>query len=243
MRHLSHVICLLGLVSMTPAAARAADNQPATVVPVPRDGGWMQRQELINSRAKPGEVDVIFLGDSITQAWEGPGKEAWAKYYGDRKAMNAGIGGDRTQHVLWRLDNGNIAGITPKLAVIMIGTNNSGTDSPEDIAAGIKAIVAKLRDKLPQTKILLLGIFPRGADPNDDKRKVNIKANELAKTVADDKNVFYLDIGPKFLAADGTLSKEIMPDLLHLSPQGYEIWASSIEPAVCELLGDKPHGK
>ena len=236
-------ICILGLVSVRPAVAVAGDKQPATVVAVPRDAGWMKRHELINSRAVPGEIDLIFLGDSITQGWEGAGKDVWAKYYGDRKAMNAGIGGDRTQHVLWRLDNGNIAGIKPKLAVIMIGTNNSGTDSSEDIAAGIKAIVAKLREKLPETKILLLGIFPRGADPDDDKRKVNIKANDLAKTVADDKNVFYLDIGPKFLGAEGTLSKEIMPDLLHLSPAGYEIWAKSIEPAVWELLGDKPHGK
>ena len=98
----------------------------------------MKRHESFNERAKQGDVDVIFLGDSITQGWEG--KDAvpvWNKYYGARKAMNAGIGGDRTQHVLWRLDNGNIAGIKPKLAVIMIGTNNAGSDTPEDIAAGI----------------------------------------------------------------------------------------------------------
>jgi lysophospholipase L1-like esterase len=223
-------------------ASTFAKDPPSTVTPVPRtDAPWVQRQERFNERAKQGDVDLIFFGDSITHGWEG--KDAapiWNKYYGTRKAMNAGIGGDRTQHVLWRIDNGNIAGIKPKLAVIMIGTNNAGADAPEDIAAGIKAIVAKLRDKLPETKILLLGIFPRGATPDDKARLVNIKANDLAKTVADGKNVFYLDIGDKFLEKDGTLSKDIMPDLLHLNAKSYEIWAKSTEPKVAELLGDKP---
>ena len=122
---------------------------PATVVPVPRDGGWMQRHESFNERVKKGNVDLLLIGDSITQGWEGAGKEAWEKHYGKRNAMNLGIGGDRTQHVLWRLDHGNIDGISPKLAVLMIGTNNSnGTDNTaEEIGAGIEAIVKKLRDE------------------------------------------------------------------------------------------------
>jgi len=237
-RPLFAAVVLSLAVAWSGSLAVAAD--PDTVVPVPRDGGWMKRQDQINERAKQGDVDLIFLGDSITQGWEGAGKGVWAKYYGDRKAMNAGIGGDRTQHVLWRLDNGNIAGIKPKLAVIMIGTNNSGANTSEDIAAGIKAIVAKLRDKLPQTKILLLGVFPRGEKADNAQRAVNAKANEIAKSVDDGKNVFYLDIGPKFLAEDGSLPKDIMPDYLHLSEKGYEIWAQGIERHVAELLGDKP---
>ena len=229
---------LLFAASIAPGLARAAD--PATTTPVPRgDQPWKNRQEQINARAKEGDVNLLFIGDSITQGWMGAGKDVWQKYYGERKAMNAGIGGDRTQHVLYRLDHGNIDGIKPKLAVIMIGTNNSGTDSSDDIAAGIKAIVEKLRAKLPETKILLLGIFPRGADPSDPKRQVNIAANEIAKNVEDGKNIFYLDISKKFLNDDGTLSKEIRPDLLHLSPKGYEIWAESIEPKVADLLGEK----
>ncbi len=229
---------LLFAAAIAPGLARAAD--PATTTPVPReDQGWKKRQEQINARAKEGDVNLLFIGDSITQGWMGAGKDVWQKYYGERKAMNAGIGGDRTQHVLYRLDHGNIDGIKPKLAVIMIATNNSGTDSSDDIAAGIKAIVEKLRAKLPETKILLLGIFPRGADPSDPKRQVNIAANEIAKNVEDGKNIFYLDISKKFLNEDGTLSKEIMPDLLHLSPKGYEIWAESIEPKVADLLGEK----
>jgi len=226
-----------------PAAAKPA-APPATgaagpVTPVPRDANWMKRHDLINSRAVPGEVDLLFIGDSITQGWEGAGKAAWAKFYGPRKAMNAGIGGDRTQHVLWRIDNGNVAGITPKVAVVMIGTNNAKGDEPAHTAAGIEAIVKQLRKKLPATKILLLGVFPRGATPEDALRKKNTAVNEIIAKLDDGEHVFYLDIGPKFLTADGTLEKAIMPDLLHLSPRGYEIWAESIEPKLAELLGGK----
>ncbi len=207
-----------------------------TVVAVPRDANWMKRHELINGRAKEGNKDIIFLGDSITAGWEGRGKEVWEKFYGSRKAMNAGIGGDRTQHVLWRLDNGNIDGIQPKVAVLMIGTNNSRTNSSEQIAAGVKAIVEKLRTKLPNTKVLVLGIFPRGENKDDANRRVNEGANQIIKSLDDGQHVHYLDISQKFLANDGTLSREIMPDLLHLSSDGYTIWAESIEPKLASLL-------
>ncbi len=221
-----------------PEAKPAAKPQITvpTTEPVNRDGA---RHQLINSRAVPGQVDLLFIGDSITQGWEGAGKEAWEKHFGKRKPMNAGIGGDRTQHVLWRLENGNIKGITPKAAILMIGTNNSGVNTSEEIAAGITAIVAKLRKELPETKILLLAIFPRGADKSDAKRKVNEGANAIIAKLADGNHVYFVDLAPKFLAEDGTLSKDIMPDLLHLSPKGYEIWASSIDGKVAELLGEK----
>lgn len=225
-------------VAVVPAVAKEGD-QPDTVKPVPRDGNWMKRHESFNARVKQGHADLLFIGDSITQGWEGAGKDVWAKQYASRNAVNLGIGGDRTQHVLWRLDNGNIAGIQPKLAVLMIGTNNSGTNSSAEIAEGITAIVKKLRGSLPGTKVLVLGIFPRGADANDAKRKVNQGANDIVAKLADGKDVFYLDIGKSFLAADETLSKEIMPDLLHLSPKGYQIWADSIEAKVVELMGEK----
>src|SRR5687767_14628351 len=124
-------IALLAIAAVCtlPAALRAEDA-PAhdAVKPVPRDAGWMKRHESFNERVKKGNVDLIFIGDSITQGWEGAGKGVWEKYYGKRNAVNLGIGGDRTQHVLWRLENGNIKGIEPKLAVVMIGTNNSGSN-------------------------------------------------------------------------------------------------------------------
>jgi len=239
------LLCLsLSACGLVPAGdllnSVAAQEAPqhSAVKPEPRDGNWMKRHESFNQRVQRGGVDLLFIGDSITQGWEGAGRAVWAEHYGKRNAVNLGIGGDRTQHVLWRLDHGNIAGIQPKAAVLMIGTNNSGSNSPQEIADGVKAIVAQLRAKLPQTKILVLAIFPRGVDDNDERRKVNVAANKLIAPLADDQMVFFLDIGPKFLAPDGTLSKEIMPDLLHLSPQGYKIWADAIEKMIAALLGE-----
>ncbi len=238
-RLLSFLACgaILGLFG---ASSIAADDVPSTLQPAPRNRAQMKRHEAFNERVKQGNADLVFIGDSITQGWEGSGKDVWAKYYGDRNAVNLGIGGDRTQHVLWRLDHGNIEGISPKLAVLMIGTNNSnGMDNTaEEIGAGIEAIVKKLRAELPRTKVLILAIFPRGAKPSPQREK-NAKASEIAAQLADNENVFYLDIGPKFLDADGTLSKDIMPDLLHLNPRGYEIWAEAIEPKVAELMGEQ----
>jgi beta-glucosidase len=201
--------------------------------------GFLARHNQFNERVKKGNVDLLFIGDSITQGWEGAGKDVWAKHYAKRNAVNLGIGGDRTQHVLWRIDHGNIDGISPKAAVLMIGTNNSnGRDhTAEQIGDGIKAIVGTLREKLPKTKVLILAIFPRGEKPSAQREK-NAKASELASKLADDKQVFYLDIGPKFLKEDGTLSADVMPDRLHLSPQGYQIWADAIEPKLKELLGE-----
>src|SRR4051812_26374217 len=202
------------LTGLIHAYAPAQDKPNDAVIPVPRDANWMKRHESFNERVKQGNVDLIFIGDSITQGWEGAGKNVWAEYYGKRNAVNLGIGGDRTQHVLWRLDHGNIEGINPKLAVLMIGTNNSGTNTSEQIAEGVKLIVEKLRIKLPNTKVLILGIFPRAdqfdAQKNkvekgakdDAKRKVNEGANEIIKRLADNKSVFYLDIGSKFLESD-----------------------------------------
>jgi beta-glucosidase len=151
-----------------------------------------------------------------------------------------GFGGDRTEHVLWRLDHGEIDGISPKLAVLMIGTNNSNGDdyTAEEIADGIKAICCKLRQKLPKTKILILRIFPRGEQPSLQRDK-NSTASRLASRIADGKMIHYLDINDNFLFKDGTLSKDIMPDLLHPNTRGYKIWAEAIEPVVAELMGEK----
>jgi lysophospholipase L1-like esterase len=236
------LMVLAGLVSITSARAFTQDEPSHTAVrPAPREGGWTKRHEKLNDevRRRRDEIKLLFIGDSITDAWSGPGTEQWNKRFAPRGAVNLGIGGDRTQHVLWRLENGNIEGLHPKAAVLMIGTNNSnGNDNTaEEIADGIKAIVAKLRKELPEMKILLLAIFPRGEKPNPQREK-NAKASKLASEVADGKMVHYLDIGDKFLNEDGTLSKEIMPDYLHLTPKGYAIWAEAIEPKVAELMGE-----
>ncbi|MDG2470749.1 MAG: platelet-activating factor acetylhydrolase IB subunit [Pirellulaceae bacterium] len=230
---------VIGFQMMGPAAAngQAASKDHDAVNPVPRSGGWMKRHTAMNDRVKKGNVDLVFIGDSITQGWEGRGKKVWAKFYQGRNAVNLGIGGDRTQHVIWRLDNGNLKEIQPKVAVIMIGTNNSGSNSPQQIADGVKKIVGQIRTKTPKTKILLLATFPRGSSPDDKRRQVNQKSNALVAKLGTDSNVTYLDIGPQFLGEGGSLSKEIMPDLLHLSERGYLIWAESIEEPLKKLLG------
>ncbi len=227
-------------LSLCFASLLIAEDPPAAhdaIKPVPRDAKWMTRHEMMNKRVKEGNVDLVFIGDSITQGWEGRGKDVWKEFYGNRNAVNLGIGGDRTQHVIWRLQNGNLEGITPKLAVIMIGTNNASTNKPEEIAEGIKAIIKELQTRTPSTKILLLAVFPRGANAEDPRRQVNEKTNAIIAKYADGDKVHFLDIGPKFLETDGTLTKEMMPDLLHLNEKSYRIWAESIEPSVAKLMG------
>lgn len=236
--HVFRILAIsLTIVFLAHGLVNAAD--PGAAVPAPRDdAGWQKRHEAINDRAKKGGVDLLFVGDSITEGWGE--NEIWKKHYANRNAMNAGIGGDRTQHVLWRLDHGNLDGIAPKAVVVMIGTNNSGNDSAKDIALGITKIVEKLKEKLPKAKILLLAIFPRGADDLDARRRVNDGANEIIAGLDDGEHVFFKDIGPDFLEPDGTLSKRIMPDLLHLSEEGYKIWAEAIEADVARLLDEAP---
>ncbi|RZO13017.1 MAG: GDSL family lipase [Verrucomicrobiaceae bacterium] len=231
-------LSLILSIFLSPSFLAEANELHSAVKPVPRSGGWMNRHESFNQRVAKGKVDLVLIGDSITHGWEGKGKSVWEKFYGKRNAVNLGIGGDRTQHVMWRLDNGNVKGISPKVAVVMIGTNNSGNNSPEEIADGLAAITKQLRKKLPKTKVLLLGIFPRGANKDDGRRQVNEKANAIFKKLADGNDVHYLDIGAKFLEPDGTLTRKIMPDLLHLSVEGYTIWAESIEPTLKKLMGE-----
>ena len=166
-------LCTLTLLLLAISLTASAEDKPqhSAIKPVPRQGRQLKRHESFNARVAEGNTDLIFIGDSITQGWEGKGKNVWKEFYGERNAVNLGIGGDRTQHVLWRLDNGNIEGITPKLAVIMIGTNNSGSNTSEEIFDGNKAIVNKLRKSLPEMNILILAVFPRGQNADDKKGK------------------------------------------------------------------------
>jgi lysophospholipase L1-like esterase len=238
--------CVFGLafgIAAVPAQSaprRFGQPQESPTVPVPRrDKRWVQRQEHLNETVKKNQdAQLLFIGDSITHAWETDGKDVWEKFYAKRHAINLGIGGDQTQHVLWRLEHGNLEGLHPKLAVLMIGTNNSGRHKSAQIADGVKAIVDKLQAKVPECKVLILAIFPRGDKPDNKQRKVNEGANEIIAKLADDKKIFYLDIGSKFLAADATLPKDIMPDYLHPNAKGYEIWATAIEPTIVKLLGE-----
>lgn len=198
---------------------------------------WRQREAAKNTLAKEGGVDLVFIGDSITQGWEGAGKEVWQTHYAGRRALNLGFSGDRTEHVLWRLTRGNLGNVKPKAAVVMIGTNNTGhlMQDPEQVAAGIAEILSVLEQRLPDTRIVLQAVFPRGASPLDAARLNNGAINQIIRRFADGDRVHYLDISDRFLAADGTLPKNLMPDQLHLSSEGYRLWAEALEPSLKQL--------
>lgn len=238
------------LVVCPPAAGQgtktANENTATRPVSKPQDF-WAKRHQSFVDRAKQGNVDVLFVGDSITQGWEGAGRKVWEERFAKWNPVNFGIGGDRTEHVLWRMTEGNeLEGIDPKVIVLMIGTNNFGSNTADEIAAGVKAIVAEFRKREPQANVLLLGVFPRSEKPGREVKADVVPANDLhpkARQVNqqiakldDGKAIKYLDIGPKFLNAEGGLAKKVMPDFLHLSPEGYKIWADAIERPVSELL-------
>ena len=223
------------------AAAYAADEEPyfnpADRVPPPEE--WkVERHNAMKARLLEGNADLLFVGDSITQGWENGGKEVWDYYYAGRNAVNLGTSGDRTYHVLWRLDDLDFSKVSPKLAVIMIGTNNRAMHTAGQIAEGVTAIVDSLRQKLPEMELLLLGVFPREVAPDAEYRVKMDEANDILAKLDEREKVTFLDIGEEFLNDDGILPEEIMPDALHPNTKGYWIWARAIEPAVSRLMGE-----
>jgi lysophospholipase L1-like esterase len=230
------VFSLLGLRFLLAQAAACA-QAPETTIGVPRDEGWLKVHHGYLEQAKKGGVNLLFLGDSITEGWGN--NHVWNRFYGPRHAANFGIGGDRTQHVLWRIEHGEIDQIRPRVVVLMIGTNNAGDNTADQIAAGIAAIVRELRKRLPETRVLLLGVFPRSARPDDELRSKLEAVNRQIARLDDGSQVCYLDIGNAFLSADGTISPDVMPDYLHLSDKGYRLWADAMEPTLWRLL-DEP---
>lgn len=211
--------------------------------------GFRTKHAAYVELAKKGDIDLLFMGDSITDFWrnEGPagvanppraGKTVFEKYYGAMKAANFGISGDSTQGVLFRLLDGEGQGFQPKAIMLMIGTNNASPPnscSSGEIAEGVGAIVMELRKDFPAAKILLLAIFPRG-NPGDAVRKIVADVNPIIARLHDGKNVFYLDIGAKFLDANGVLPPDIMADKLHPNEKGYEIWAEAVKGPLAELM-------
>lgn len=208
--------------------------------PVPRLD-WVVRVKSNNDKASKSAsgIQLVFDGDSITDGWQGNGREIWAERYGKLGAFDFGISGDRTEHVLWRLSQGQMKGIHPKLIAIMIGTNNMGANSAEQIAAGVKAIVHDYRTQCPDATILLQAIFPRAHAATDPIRAKIKETNKIIAGLADGKKVIFLDFGDKFLEADGTLSPEVMPDFLHPNAKGYQIWADAIQPVIDQFFPAK----
>ena len=224
----------------TPPAATAAPArapQPITPATEPRPRDDARHQSFLQV-AKAGDIDLLFVGDSITDWWRQPqrGLPEWEKSFAPLKAANFGIAGDTTQGVLWRMQNGELEGFKAKLIVLMLGTNNINRNPNAEIAEGDKLIVQEFRKRQPQAKVLILGVFPRGADPANPFRPAIKEINGHLAQLADGKDVFYMDIGDKFLDPDGTLSTEIMPDGLHPNLKGYGIWAAAIKDKVAELM-------
>jgi len=229
----------LFLVVLVALGAAFAQSTNTAVIPVPMTKpGWMERHESMNTKARQGKIDLIYIGDSIVQRYEGVGKHVWDHYYASRNALNLGISGDRTQHVIWRLDHGNIEGINPKLAIVMIGQNNGGHNTASEIAEGVTEVVKIIRTKLPKTKILLLGIFQRREKPTPE-RAVLAEANTIISKLAD-TSTSYMDINSVFVQPDGMIPASLMPDFEHPSELGFKRWAEAIEAKVAELMEDQP---
>jgi beta-glucosidase len=238
------------LLQFSAVAQDTAANSPAAhvnnaIVPISRVGSITNRQELVLQRAKeaPGDYDIEFIGDSITQGWEGSGRNVWAELASQYKLINMGVSGDRTEHVLWRFEQGQLDGIKAKVAVVMIGTNNSGkqkdgtdTFTDLDILEGVTAIVNQIRTRQPDTKVLLLGIFPRSKTFSAQRGRL-LEINQALAKLDDGKDVFYLDFGSQLIEKDGSISKDIMPDALHPNETGYKIWVKAMEPKLKELIG------
>jgi lysophospholipase L1-like esterase len=236
------LVAFVPLLLAACAAVDVAGPPPTSAIPVPRDGNWLQRVNEQLTAARAGGHRIAFLGDSITAGWSNDGRRSWQEVFAPRGAINLGISGDRTQHVLWRLDHGLAAALAApnndvRLAVVMIGTNNSNGDdhTAEEIGAGIGAVVRRLRTALPNANVLLLAIFPRGERPGPQRDKNAVASRLAAEAFAGDGKVLYRDLGDQFFAADGALSKDVMLDWLHLNELGYMIWAGAIVADVDRL--------
>lgn len=204
---------------------------------------WLSRHEQLRrearARATRGEpVDLILLGDSITHGWDDVGHSVWDAYFAPRRALALGCWGDCTEHLLWRLQHGALDGLAPRVAVLMIGTNNSGDRQDEAAltAAGIRALLRELRVRLPSTRVLLLAVFPREREPQAPLRRLNDEINALIAGLADGEAIRFLNINSALLQPDGRLSEEVMPDQLHLSEFGYRLWAEAMAPTLDRLL-------
>ena len=219
--------------------------RPTPVRPETRfpDQSWWKsrclekRNEIVDNGEN--EYDIVMVGDSITHRWEregGEGRDLFAELKKTYRILNLGYGGDRTQHVIWRMENGELEGYRAKLFTLMIGTNNPERN-PADVAAGVKRILEIIRAKHPESKVVLMPIFPRGAKPDDKNRVRNEKTNAIIKDYADGKDVIWLDFNAKFLEPDGTMTRRVMNDLLHPNETGYQIWLDAIGPVFKRILG------
>jgi lysophospholipase L1-like esterase len=240
MKHcVTHLLSLLTVTLLAPAAigAHATD-----LVPRNESYPWMSLAKWYRFHAddvevaEKGQTDLLFVGDSITEGWAG--QPTWDEAFGEFNPANFGIGGDTTSNVLWRLKHGAVGKLSPKVIVLLIGTNNFwfNKDNSDDVVEGIAAVIKLLRESFPNSKILVLEIFPRDELPTGESRLKVEDVNKHLPSMADNEHVFVQDLGGVFFEADGKISKTIMPDYLHLSPEGYQRWAKAILPTITPWL-------
>ncbi|MGW8392626.1 GDSL-type esterase/lipase family protein [Pseudoduganella sp. HUAS MS19] len=223
-------------------AVQAAAAAPCATAAAPRQvdypwmsiARWEQMHADQSARAGQGGVDVMFVGDSLTEMWP---KALWEENFGGIKAANFGIGGDHTGNVLWRLRQPDLASLAPRLVVLMIGVNNINLcmESPDDVLAGVQAVVAQLRTQYPKARILLNAVLPEDAPDSEPRRRI-VALNKGIRTLDDGKTVFFRDYSRYFLGESGLLSRELQPDLLHFSEKGYRVLAGALRPDVEALL-------
>lgn len=249
-----HILLFIAIIGIVSSGVNAASSQanlelPQSMSPQPLSENfakswWIPRhkEKLVEVKSRAQQIDLVFIGDSITHAWEDKGKREWAKYYAPRGGLNLGYGGDRTENVLWRIEHGEIDGISPSLVVLMIGTNNTGhrQDPPEETAMGVTEIVDQIHTRIPSAKILLHAIMPRGKDNDDPLRQMNQKVNELIQPLAQRNYVYWLDLNHLFVDQNGVLDESVMRDLLHPNVYQYKRWAEALEPTIQSLLAEKP---
>ena len=211
--------------------------------PVEQDKEWFPKAKWLDRHAghvaptQRDGINVLFLGDSITEGWVGV-PDIWQREFAPLGAANYGISGDETQHVLWRLQNGAVAGLNPKVLSLLIGTNNIGNSrhTAAETIQGIRAVVADLRRRLPATRILLHAIFPRDRHADTEFRRTIATVNTDIATLADNQHILWFDIGSIFLEPDGFNPGHVMVDALHLAPEGYARWAVKLAPELRRLL-------
>lgn len=235
-------VVVLALAGMAQAQVKCGPFTTAKLAPpAPRTETWaVPIFERINQAVKTQPYRALFLGDSITQRWDLPlwdAKPVWDANMQPRGVLNAGVAGDRTEHLLWRLDHGNLAGPPPKLAIVLIGTNDLAHGRPPELAAeGVRAVLIRLRQKLAASRILLLALTPRGATSEDPLRQEVGVVNDLIKTCADGETIVYADVGGALLDKNGVLSTRLSPDLLHFSGAGYKLIVPKLDPLIDRLL-------
>lgn len=231
------------------AWADPSDDGNTALIPKPKleddSYDWYARHEAVLKLQDQLHPEVVLIGDSITHFWAGPpeaqrqsGAESWRQLFGKRPVLNMGFGWDRTQNVLWRLEHGELNGLHPQWIVLNIGTNNfSGTaharaNTPAEVAEAIGVICERLHAKSPASKIIIMGVFPRGQKPDDPFRAQIVQLNALLPKVANSHGATFLDIGDHFLAPDGTIPAELMFDFCHPAERGYSIWANALKPYI-----------